>query len=498
MAAPEYLIKLKFGTEIDQGKFQELQQAYQKLTDKQKRAFAKAYNTEISDMNKLFMKETTSNLEKYEKAAIKTEKTLTATRVKELRDFINKRNQQLQRLPGYTAGALAASGLLIANSYVNNTMGMTQFEKNTTTGVLNKGAAGATAGAMVAGIPGAIVGGVVGAATGWITAEFENTAQAFSRSAELFSTAVNTYKNLINQTAGVQGEMHAAGFDDPAEYMAYRQALKTMDIDNDAFIDMVARSLMGSKNSGLAQLGQDLIGARRDVAMQTMWDLFQKEHARTGISAREFAMNSQEKGGLGLSRFAAANAVTLFQGKSPQQAVNEVLSYLPKDASGKSVSAFTPAIEESRRKRIDLDNREWASMMDNFRTISEIDMNKDIVEEGDRMFARHVKLMQESTILLAGINEKYKIYEKDLAEIFSRITSKTGVGTSYARSMSGALQRGMDAGIGSDEWNDAMTMIANGTTSMTINKPLMSRISDAERSISQTRYENMSTPINGH
>ena len=61
MAAPEYLVKLKFGTEIDQKKFQELQQAYEKLTDKQKRAFAKAHNTEISQMNKLFQKETQSN-----------------------------------------------------------------------------------------------------------------------------------------------------------------------------------------------------------------------------------------------------------------------------------------------------------------------------------------------------------------------------------------------------------------------------------------------------
>ena len=165
MAAPEYFIKLKFGTEIDQQQFQQLQNAFSNLTDKQKRTFAKSYNTSVQEMNQLFAKNTESQLRSYERAAIKTEQTISSARIKELRQYVTKRNQLMKALPVYAAGALAAGGVKIANSAINSSYNIDGGDKLMLTSAINGVAAGAGAGAAVGSIiPG--IGTAIGAGAG--------------------------------------------------------------------------------------------------------------------------------------------------------------------------------------------------------------------------------------------------------------------------------------------------------------------------------------------
>lgn len=482
MAAPEYLIKLRFGTEVDKKAFNELQNTYNNLNKKQQAAFAKNYNSTLEDMNKLFHKTNMDGLKQYEKAVAKTESNITATRVKELRNYITKRNQQLARLPGYTGGALLAGGTAIAHAAIANNYDMTSFEKNT----LMKGGggliSGAVSGAMVAGPVGALVGAAVGTTSMLIAAHFENSTKAIEKSAQLFNNAVTTYKSYLDKTIGLQGGMYAAGFEDMGQYWVYQQALKNLDIDSDAFVDMVARNLMGNKKT--EGIGMAMVSGNRAEALQTVYDMWQK----SGMSAREYALTSVDKGGLGLSRNTAAQVIAMLEGGGIQQAIYKVLGYTNL-RPGENASEFTARLESAREKRIDLSNRDWASDIENFASIMNIDLNKDIIQEGNEAFARNLELMKESTILLSGINVAYRTYEKELREIFSYITEKSGTGTTYARGAQQALQQGGFEGL-VDYVN------ANRNGGMSLAKPMMSKIKDAEQMTHWNRSEVRPQPIN--
>lgn len=502
MAAPEYFIKLKFGTEIDQKQFLELQTAFNNLTDKQKKVFARSYNTSVQEMNKLFSKNTQAQLNDYERAAIKTEQTISAARIKELRKYVTNQKQLTSKLPLYAAGALAAGGVKVANSAINSSFNLTRDEKLYLTSGLSGLATGAGAGAAVGSIVpgigtaiGAAVGAVIGTATSLLSAMFEDDADDIKQAATLFNTAAQTYAQAIGKTEGVYGGMHAAGFDDIAQYLVYQQALKNMDIGSDMFVDLIARSL--AQNEGTENIGAQLLRMRKDAAMNYIYEMWQK----SGLSAREFALKPVKQGGVGLSPRQMGNLVSLlsYQG-GLQGAVTNVANY-QNIAPGQNVSVLSKGIKGANKRRIDLSNQDFASWMDNMLNLTEqgVSMNNQIIEEGNMAWARNVDAMKESAILLEGIKLQFKLHKEELEDIFNTITDKTGVKSK------GRKRREQKADV-------AIELMQNGDYSAAIrylNRPEgatnMSVIPDsfydkssrAEDNISKTRKENQSTPIGG-
>lgn len=498
MAAPEYFIKLKFGTEIDQQQFQQLQNAFSNLTDKQKRTFAKSYNTSVKEMNQLFAKNTESQLRDYERAAIKTEQTISSARIKELRQYVTKRNQLMKALPVYAGGAIAAGGVKVANSAINSSFNMTSDEKLYLTSAINGIAAGAGAGAAVGSIVpglgtaiGAGVGAAIGGLTGVISAVFEDAADDIKQSAQLFSSASQAYVAAINKTEGVYGGMYAAGFTDPAQYLVYQQALKNMDIGSDSFVDLVARSLASNKRT--AAIGEQLYGMRRDAAMNYLYEMYSK----SGMSAREFALQSIEKGGLGMSPRQAGNVIAMLEQGGLQKAISNVVAYqnIP---VGQDVSVLTKGIQGANKRRIDLANQDFASWMDNMRNMTEqgISMNNEIIEEGNMAWSRNVDAMKESALLLEGIKLQFKLHKEELADIFSTITSKTGVKSTAAAKRAQKTQVAVDL-MAQGDFNAAMKYLGNNNNMSPVPDNLYDKSSRAEDNISKTRRENQSTPIGG-
>lgn len=484
MAAPEYLIKLKFGTDVDKKAFNEIQEAYNNLNKKQQATFAKQYGSSVQEMNKIFQKEMKSNLKEYENAAIKTERTLTSARIRELREFINKRNQQMKRFPGFMAGAVGTAGVATARAAIQSSTGLTQYDKNFASSALTAGTGGATAGFFVAGPLGALVGGAVGTASALLMTEFENSSDAIKRSAQLFSDAVTTYRATLDFTKGMASGMAGAGFTDVGEYQVYKQALKNVGIENDSFMNDLARSLASQKET--ATLGATLINMRRDEGLQMLYERYKA----SGMTAREFVMSSTDKGGLNQSDFRADALIALFEKGGLNQAIQDVLKYVVQ--KGESASKLSAPLEAANKKRMDLENREWASAIQNIQTIADIDMNDAIMEEAGRSFNRSVTLMRESNIILAGINESYKMYEKELKQIFGYITGKTGVGTSYAEKYNTKLTKALRTG----DNEDLFDALAAGSTEMSYAKPMMSKIDKASDRISRTRSENRPMSIN--
>lgn len=498
MAAPEYFIKLKFGTEIDQQQFQQLQNAFSNLTDKQKRTFAKSYNTSVKEMNQLFAKNTESQLRDYERAAIKTEQTISSARIKELRQYVTKRNQLMKALPVYAGGAIAAGGVKVANSAINSSFNMTSDEKLYLTSAINGIAAGAGAGAAVGSIVpglgtaiGAGVGAAIGGLTGVISAVFEDAADDIKQSAQLFSSASQAYVAAINKTEGVYGGMYAAGFTDPAQYLVYQQALKNMDIGSDSFVDLVARSLASNKRT--AAIGEQLYGMRRDAAMNYLYEMYSK----SGMSAREFALQSIEKGGLGMSPRQAGNVIAMLEQGGLQKAISNVVAYqnIP---VGQDVSVLTKGIQGANKRRIDLANQDFASWMDNMRNMTEqgISMNNEIIEEGNMAWSRNVDAMKESALLLEGIKLQFKLHKEELADIFATITSKTGVKSTAAAKRAQKTQVAVDL-MAQGDYSAAMKYLNNNNNMSPIPDNLYDKSSRAEDNISKTRKENQSTPIGG-
>lgn len=498
MAAPEYFIKLKFGTEIDQQQFQQLQNAFSNLTDKQKRTFAKSYNTSVQEMNKLFAKNTESQLRDYERAAIKTEQTISTARVKELRQYVTKRNQLMKALPVYAGGAIAAGGVKVANSAINSSFNMTSDEKLYLTSAINGIAAGAGAGAAVGSIVpglgtaiGAGVGAAIGGLTGVISAVFEDAADDIKQSAQLFSSASQAYVAAINKTEGVYGGMYAAGFTDPAQYLVYQQALKNMDIGSDSFVDLVARSLASNKRT--AAIGEQLYGMRRDAAMNYLYEMYSK----SGMSAREFALRSIDKGGLGMSPRQAGNVIAMLEQGGLQKAISNVVAYqnIP---VGQDISVLTKGIQGANKRRIDLANQDFASWMDNMRNMTEqgISMNNEIIEEGNMAWARNVDAMKESALLLEGIKLQFKLHKEELADIFATITSKTGVKSTAATKRAQKTQVAIDL-MAQGDYGAAMKYLNNNNNMSPVPDNLYDKSSRAEDNISKTRKENQSTPIGG-
>lgn len=496
MAAPEYFIKLKFGTEIDQQQFQQLQNAFSNLTDKQKRTFAKSYNTSVQEMNKLFAKNTESQLRDYERAAIKTEQTISTARVKELRQYITKRNQLMKALPVYAGGAIAAGGVKVANSAINSSFNMTSDEKLYLTSAINGIAAGAGAGAAVGSIVpglgtaiGAGVGAAIGGLTGVISAVFEDAADDIKQSAQLFSSASQAYVAAINKTEGVYGGMYAAGFTDPAQYLVYQQALKNMDIGSDSFVDLVARSLATNKRT--AAIGEQLYGMRRDAAMNYLYEMYSK----SGMSAREFALRSIDKGGLGMSPRQAGNVIAMLEQGGLQKAISNVVAYqnIP---VGQDVSVLTKGIQGANKRRIDLANQDFASWMDNMRNMTEqgISMNNEIIEEGNMAWARNVDAMKESALLLEGIKLQFKLHKEELADIFATITNKTGVRSTAASKRAQKTQTAVEL-MAQGDFDAAMKYLNNNNNMSPIPDNLYNKTNDATSAINNTRAQNQSTPI---
>ena len=159
---------------------------------------------------------------------------------------------------------------------------------------------------------------------------------------------------------------------------------------------------------------------RRDEGLQMLYERYKA----SGMTAREFVMSSTDKGGLNQSDFRADALIALFEKGGLNQAIQDVLKYVVQ--KGESASKLSAPLEAANKKRMDLENREWASAIQNIQTIADIDMNDAIMEEAGRSFNRSVTLMRESNIILAGINESYKMYEKELKQIFGYITGKTG------------------------------------------------------------------------
>lgn len=496
MAAPEYFIKLKFGTEIDQQQFQQLQNAFNNLTDKQKRTFARSYNTSVKEMNQLFAKNTESQLREYERAAIKTEQTISSARIKELRQYVTKRNQLMKTLPAYAGGAIAAGGVKVANSAINSSFNMTSDEKLYLTSAINGIATGAGAGAAVGSIIpglgtaiGAGVGAAIGGLTGVISAVFEDAADDIKQSAQLFSSASQAYVAAINKTEGVYGGMYAAGFTDPAQYLVYQQALKNMDIGSDSFVDLVARSLASNKRT--AAIGEQLYGMRRDAAMNYLYEMYSK----SGMSAREFALQSIDKGGLGMSPRQAGNVIAMLEQGGLQKAISNVVAYqnIP---IGQDVSILTKGIQGANKRRIDLANQDFASWMDNMRNMTEqgISMNNEIIEEGNIAWARNVDAMKESAVLLEGIKLQFKLHKEELADIFSTITGKTGVKTTVATKRAQKTQVAVDL-MSQGDFNAAMNYLNNTNNMSLIPDNLYNKTNDATSAINNTRAQNQSTPI---
>ena len=496
MAAPEYFIKLKFGTEIDQQQFQQLQNAFSNLTDKQKRTFAKSYNTSVQEMNQLFAKNTESQLRSYERAAIKTEQTISSARVRELRQYITKRNQLMKSLPLYAAGAMAAGGVNIANSAINSSYNIDGGDKLMLTSAINGVAAGAGAGAAVGSIIpgigtaiGAGVGAAIGGITNVISAAIEDAAEDIKQGAQLFSAASQAYVSAISKTEGVYGGMYAAGFTDPAQYLVYQQALKNMDIGSDSFVDLVARSLATNKRT--AAIGEQLYGMRRDAAMNYLYEMYSK----SGMSAREFALQSIEKGGLGMSPRQAGNVISMLEQGGLQKAISNVVAYqnIP---VGQDVSVLTKGIQGANKRRIDLANQDFASWMDNMRNMTEqgISMNNDIIEEGNMAWARNVDAMRESALLLEGIKLQFKLHKEELAGIFEHITGKTGAKTTVETKRSQRTQVAMDL-MNQGDYAAAMKYLNNGNNMSPVPDNLYNKTNDATSAINNTRAQNQSTPI---
>ena len=424
MAAPEYLIKLKFGTEVDKKAFNEIQEAYQNLSKKQQAAFAKQYGASVQDMNKVFQKEARNNLREYEKAAIKTEQNITSARVKELREYINKRNQQLKALPGYLAGAAGTAGVLVANAAIANSFGLTEFDKNTLSSAMNLGVTGGAAGLAVAGPWGALGGALIGGVGGWVKSEFENSANAIKRSAELFAEASDVYSQTVNRGRQIASMAMGAGFESQGQFAVFQQAMRNAGIENLDFVYDLVRSI--AVQPGMEQYGSRLIASRSDVALQSLYERF----LESGMSARSFVMSSVAQGGLNQSDQRARALINLFELGGPQAMVNQVLASSQAYKAGFAVHAsdLDTAIMDSNRKAVELSNKQfWQDMKETVALQAEsIDVSDEIVEARDAAFQRSVLLMRESSTLLEGINETFRMYKEELSQIFEYITDATG------------------------------------------------------------------------
>lgn len=484
MAAPEYLVKLKFGTEVDKKAFSELQAAYNQLANKQKAVFAKQYGGTVQEMDKIFRKEMASNLQSYERAAEKTERTLTAVRVRELRNYIEKRNQQLKRLPGFVGGSLATAGVATARSAIQNADGLTSFQKNRYSGMLTSGAALAGAGFMIGGPLGALAGGAIGAGSSLLMSEFSNGTEAIKRSATLFNDAVSTYRSTLDFTKGMTFGMAGAGFTDEGQYQVYKRALNVAGVDNDSWMNDLIRSLASQEET--AELGKTLMGMRRDEALELLYQRWQE----SGLSIAEYVMGSTKSGGLNQSDMRADALQNIFKAGGMQAAINKVLPYVL--SPGEDASTLSPAIRAANEKRVDLENREWAARMKQVKIIEDIDMNADIVKVQNAEFERSVALMNESNIILAGITHSYKTHAKELAEIFSYITKKTGTGTRYGETLKASLNTAIETG----DFNTFYDQVTGRSNMQSRPMSMVNSIERASNRVNQTRIENSPLSIN--
>lgn len=490
MAAPEYFIKLKFGTELDKKAFSDIQETFNKLNTKQQQMFAKQYGSSVEDMRKLFSKQMNSGLREYEKASIKTEKTLTTARIRELRDYITRRNAQLKRLPKATLGTLGAAGVDVARAYVNASTSLTSFEKNTITSTGGRALGYGTAGFIAGGPIGAALGAGIGAVTGFVLSELENEGDAIRRSVDLFNSAVNTYVSTINEGKRLGINAVGKGFTSAGEYAVFEQAMKLVGIENTDFIYDLVRSL--AANEPTAALGKQLLGERADTILQTLYSMWQK----SGKSAEEFVLGTGKGDGLGINQSdaRAKYLINAFEAGGIQALVNQVMAGSGK-AKGWKATGLDTAIAEATAKANDLSIKEFWNNMEHLVDTQDINMNTDIMNERDRSFKRSLTLMKESNILLAGINEQYKTYQKELSQIFSYITKRTGVGTVAGETMKAKATRALKTG-------DVTELVGALTGSNPLpHSPvpdMQSKVESATNRSNMTRIQNKQTPIGAY
>lgn len=425
MAAPSYLIKLKFGTEVDQKAFREIEDSYNKLSQKQKQIFAKNYNSSVAEMNKVFKKETNLNMRDYERAATKTEQTLTKNRVGELRKYIMKRNEQMKRLPKYAMGAMGVAGLGVANAAIGSSFSLTQYEKNSISKTMNMAAAGAGAGTM-GGPWGVAIGAFIGGTAGLIISQLENSSDKIKSGANMFNTAVATYKSTLQATGVLDTDFDVSNITDEGRYMAFRSMLQSSGVQSDAMLEMLFARI--ARMPGFEEFGQRLMASSEDAALLALEELVKDFANKRGISIKQAVVAGQEEGGLlGLGR-AGAPFVKLFS-SGIQESLNEEMRSAVRVGlikPGEDISVISKDLRkaENLRKRNEIDER-WLRISQ-AKQLSNLDLNNDILKANIEAFERSKKPMQEMGVLLSGLNYTLQTFDKELQSVMNEITGKTG------------------------------------------------------------------------
>lgn len=422
MAAPEYFIKLKFGTELEKKQFSEIQDAYNKLAQKQKTAFARMHNSSIKEMDALFKKQTNQSLRDYERAAQKTEQAITRDRISNVNKVAQKQKDTLKMLGKVAGGALGIGAAVnLVNTGINTSFGLTSFQKNTATGMIGGLQSGAMTGAAMGGIPGALIGGVVGTTIGYVMSEMENSSEKISRSATLFNDAVNTYKKTLSDATNIlDTDMLAAGFTDAGEYATYRGALAAAGFKDDSALKRSFQAI-GNKN---ADLGAMLLNSRTDYSIAHI----EKMYKESGLNLKDFLY-----GQLGLSAKQAEPLLRILsEGWTTDTGLLQTQLAYAKQAglmtAGGEAGEMNAPLKRAHDIGKDLELRTYWQQWQQAAEVAKrgINLNNEIIQENAQAFERSVSLMKQSNLLLAGINKTYESYQKELKEIFSEITRRTG------------------------------------------------------------------------
>lgn len=434
MAAPEYLIKLKFGTEIDKAKFRELENAYNKLSQKQRQTFAKQHNSTLQEMDKLFTKQSNKSLKEYEKAAVKTEDIITNARLKGV-DRVAIRQKETLKTIGKLAGSALGVGMVaqIAQTGISSSFGLTRWEKNSLSGGLSGGLSGATAGAMLgSAIPGigtaigAVAGAIAGAAGNVINAAIENSADKMKNAATLFSQSVSAYRSAQQATSMLDTDFDVSGFEDEGQYIAFRNMLASAGVNNDMFLENLFARI--AKMPGLESFGQSLMASRPDAALLELEKRLNEFAGKRGISVKQAITAGAEEGGLlGLGR-AGAPLVKLFSGGLQATLDKELESAVRVGLikPGEDITTVSKSLRQAEniRKRGEIDER-WIKVAQ-AEQLHNLDLNNEILKANQQAFERTKKPMQETGVLLAGLNYTLRAFDKELNAILNEVTKRTG------------------------------------------------------------------------
>jgi len=482
MAAPEYFVKLKFGSELDKKTFADIQQSYANLTAKQKEAFSKTHRSTVKEMDALLTRSTKS----YEQAMIKTEQTITSARVKELRNYVQKRNELYKALPAYTGTALLAGGVQIGGAMIANSTKLTSYEKSTYGGAfsgLTSGTiAGGAAGSVLPGVGtviGAAVGATVGVATGMIMGEIENEMAAFNKAAQLFASAVQTYQGIIDEAKMTKIGATASGFESEAQFAVFHQALRGLGIEDVNWMYDMQRTFQASNDPKLRNIGNTIAASRADAGLL----MLENKWKASGQSAREFVTS---KTGLNQSDSRAAALITLFESGGLQNAINDIMKVTNLN-TGQNASTYDPYLAANAERSRQLSNRRFAASLGKQQMVSTIDMNDSILKSESEAFNRNLKLMNDTEVLLSGMNQLYKSYEEELRQTFEYIFGATGTRSARRKATDAIVENFGKTGDATQFLNDLTGLNGGGMSSMTTKvdygQSKMSKKADANRNL---------------